>query len=1655
MVLLIEKLPFWGVFLLVSVGEKNARTFAITKKVDFYNRFCYDVPAMFNNHFGTRIMKSENIKLMLLTAIFTAFSFITQAQSLSARQIYSYAKNGNIDALKNLGNAINSEDENGNTALCLALNEGNGNAYRILQKYGADTTVKCNITYGLASGDNPYYGYYPQRGYYPRPKSSGTFLGMGPVGWTVTGVVVAAGAGVAIAAGGGGGSSSGSGKKDDDKKPEDDSATKDLDNEPITDKDEGQEIIGKTIEENYPESKEDYLKNSNNGTIKKIVKSQSAVLGISSESVSTFNALSFGGNATSDIIIAQRGSGDVYGIKGPQNDIDDVTDDDDGINIHNAVFADFDDEEKVTGNVTGNITIRNTGAGTGDIYGMQVKGQAPNNTSDAVNALVESKSSSASATGNILIENVNSNKNIYGIYSVGEAKNAETDENAKASGNITIHNKGNGNVHGIQALREDIANADATEKGESKARIDINNTGNGNVYGINAYGLSLYNAYAGHERREEKDKDDAKATATINIENKGTGNVYGLKSSSDIYNAFSYYNSIATGKIRVSNNGKGDAYGIYGNSLIKNASAHSYNSNYHATAKGYVNIINKSSGNAYGIYSKNPGNMVMNNSEDDGEIQQSVIELANIGNGLAVGMYSKDGTIENSGDIKIHNLAEGKAVGIYADGATTAENSGNIIIDRESYKDDMATDKTSDDVTYKKKSDKGGKAIGIYGAAGSNIINSGTIKINDAKEAYGIYAEGTNVTNTGTITIDGDNNHKNAIKLNGGKLLQDGVIKVGSDWDDIDPCDDVTCGANATCSVVGNSGVCQCNAGYEGNANTGCTLVTAENDKDVFGKETTKTIGRKIEGKDEYDGDGTPINYAYNNSDVKLNTNSADTVIGLRIISEESANAGKADTHAASVNVKQQGNGKVYGVRSEYTDGFDGWVYNALAEADTEISQTQNAKAVSTGLINVLNIGNGDMYGMSATQLTNACADAYIEESGQTADATATGRIHLVNNKSSSGNMYGMYGSEIMENAEAWSDEGTTAKAIGLISLVNKGTGYAYGMYARKTSTNVYNRSNKNTTSTIEIANVGSGMAVGMYAKDGKIDNSGTVKIHNLAGGTVVGIYADGNTTVTNSGTITIDRASYTDDMATDTTSDDVTYNKKSDKGGTAIGIYGAAGSSISNSGTIKISRASTSYGIYAEEGATVNNSGTITIDGDNDHENAVYLHGGKLLQNGVLSVTASGVSGATTSSASLDLNDFGGTVVASDTSQFVVEGAISGDLAINNSVVENGFDTVYKVSGMIDAADTGGLNLYSQSALFDAALENDTDAVMTMKSFDSVVENSSVADFLQNNYTSSNNEDLFRALKSAETVAELNSSIDDLFGKDMLSSMAFEDLSMLREVSFDMNNRLFEKEGSFALGESISPSGYDNKLGSVGRYSLNGFNNGKTSFGLGISITDVRTTEGKKDNRRFDRSFMMSMPVGHKTHGFELISTPKLGYTHGTYERKGLNNMTYEGRIQKRTVALMNEARYPLDFGGIRLFPSTEFNMIGYNLKGHEDDRQYALRMRSQNHYSVEAGLGLMAQKEFKPYKDHKFNVKGGVAVYHEFGNPYELEVGMSGMDGHYKLQDEKRGDNRTVVRFGFDYSLKDNMNVSANWLTNIDREYRTGANIDLKYNF
>lgn len=56
--------------------------------------------------------------------------------------------------------------------------------------------------------------------------------------------------------------------------------------------------------------------------------------------------------------------------------------------------------------------------------------------------------------------------------------------------------------------------------------------------------------------------------------------------------------------------------------------------------------------------------------------------------------------------------------------------------------------------------------------------------------------------------------------------------------------------------------------------------------------------------------------------------------------------------------------------------------------------------------------------------------------------------------------------------------------------------------------------------------------------------------------------------------------------------------------------------------------------------------------------------------------------------------------------------------------------------------------------------------------------------------------------------------------------------------------------------------------------------------------------------------------------------------------------------------------------------------------------------------------------------------------------------------MDGSFTVRDEKRTDNRAVVRTGFEFT-QGKLSLLGNSISYIDSEYHTNATLDLKYNF
>jgi hypothetical protein len=133
---------------------------------------------------------------------------------------------------------------------------------------------------------------------------------------------------------------------------------------------------------------------------------------------------------------------------------------------------------------------------------------------------------------------------------------------------------------------------------------------------------------------------------------------------------------------------------------------------------------------------------------------------------------------------------------------------------------------------------------------------------------------------------------------------------------------------------------------------------------------------------------------------------------------------------------------------------------------------------------------------------------------------------------------------------------------------------------------------------------------------------------------------------------------------------------------------------------------------------------------------------------------------------------------------------------------------------------------------------------------------------------------------------------------------------------------------------------------------------------------------------------------------------------------------------------------------GSFEVSPAVEFNAIAYNTKGGEDEKAYALTMPSDNNLSVEAGIGLHTK-----YAMNNLNVTAGLMMYREFADPYNIKLGMQGMDGTFNLYDENR-QYRGVASFGFGYDMG-NLNVFGSLQHFMETNAYTKLKTGLKYKF
>lgn len=785
--------------------------------------------------------------------------------------------------------------------------------------------------------------------------------------------------------------------------------------------------------------------------------------------------------------------------------------------------------------------------------------------------------------------------------------------------------------------------------------------------------------------------------------------------------------------------------------------------------------------------------------------------------------------------------------------------------------------------------------------------------------------------------------------------------------------------------------------------------------------------GETVGGENAYAGSGEYT------SSVELENISDGFLVGMQASLDLEATIGNAWAHddgkaTGIIKLKNTGNGYVVGAMAQN-------VYNAGVAGTT---------AVSDGAISIENEGNGDVFGLYGSA---SAYNLFLPDISKTVEGrvggTANGLIRIKNK--GNGTSYGMVAGTIFNMRAENADMPHAANAR--VQIINLGNGDAYAMNA---ASDIYNNPySASDTAEIEMVNTGSGKVVGLYSTDGDVFNGGVINIYNLGSGKAVGIWVDGTARARNMGNIFITRDSYTD-------IDGEVYSAvEGSQGDMAIGIYGGADTTIENmsGGYISISGAETAYGIYSE-GSNVINNGIININGDlctssDCGGNFIKLNGGRLLQNGTLSAQNSD----TTQPQSLDLDAMDGQIIATANAKFQTTGAISGTITVDSSAVQNGFDDVYQITDMVTAADVSGLKLTSQSALFDAALENGSDAVLRRKEFAEVTENASLAQFLQQNYAAQQNENLFNVLKSAESLQSLQNDLRQLSGGNTFNRFINSDLRRLREMNFALGQDFLQQSAKqFTLVGGVD---MPHQVNTRNAYALSGQTFGNYSFGWGFAFGQTQDGKTRHDDNRQQQSFNVVMPISYKHNGYQLQMVPQVGYLRDTYDRYGFNSMSYHGQLEKNIFGVNNEVRYPLTFGEWTVAPTAEVNLLGYHLKGHENNQPYSLKIKSQNNYSLESGLGLTANRKIALGRSTALQLSSGAGVYHEFANPYDIEVGMNGMNGYFTQHDNKRSRDRAVIRSGFDFTYGKNLSFFGRISAYIDREYLTDVDVGLQYAF
>lgn len=1193
----------------------------------------------------------------------------------------------------------------------------------------------------------------------------------------------------------------------------------------------------------------------------------------------------------------------------------------------------------------------------------------------------------------------------YGIYGKGSIDN---------SGSIAIHAENDAApVYGIYGQNGSVIDNEgqiniASSKAVNTSAVfgiygnsaEINNNGSIKI----GDGGNLFNAATGI-RADNK-----------NVNNSGTVRIYGAGTAISAENGNIVNNS--GGGITMVISGAADSYGIYltgrgSNTLTNNATVKVNRSSAYAEGKKAVALYAENGSiNNSGALEVGAKDAVINGGigiETDGGNVTNGGTITVYGNGSAI--KAADGSITNNasatvygngsvlngqngnitnnekGQLNIYTDGKASAYGIYLAGSTgnTITNKASIFINRYG--------------AYAQAASTGNYGIWTDNA---KIVNSGDISLGSSTAGlsgiYGLYAAGSgSIENSGVINLYGAGTAIYTASGTVNNTATSGIINIYTDGS----ADSFGIAAGSSNNgLISNSNKISITA-QNGNAsakkNTGIAANNIKNSGTVQIGSSIQAIDKAIglDGK-SIDNDGEILLYGNNAAGIFSDDENADVTNNGRIelngnggigISVTGGNGTVTNTGAITVT----SSGQAYGIKNEAGSVENNAVitmnasgsYGILAkniENSGEIyinkssgyglAATDGGSITNYGSITASGSANDGLYGKGSSSFHNE-GNITIDGQGSwglrssnNVETYNSGRINMSGNKS--------YGMKIEKGTVENHGDITTADAESfgiwvnnVDSLTNSGTVTVNGA----DSVGIYTGGSSEATNSGTINVNGDGGKGINTAGSSSFVNNGTININGKNG---YGIYAEGTSKVTNSGDIYLNATTATK---------------------TSSALYAGGSAVIENSGNLHITASGNGYiwAAYAEGSGSIKNSGTIYVDKATD-----LIFSGNVTNNGTIEAAAG----------RMLLNE---QVKFGSNARFVAD-EIAGTASVSADTVKQSNRTQFVLSGNFEG-NTDRLNVRSESYLFDAEFDGEK-TTLSMKKFAEVENNASIAGFLQNNYGRNNNSDLFDELKSASSQKELTKRISQISGRDVIPTMAEQNLALMKDLHRQFDNAWFNAAPDDKLIAGFNyydreRGGYGNFAGSddnaVSLFGIFKNNEGKNvSYGLGWSISKFDSkydNGGKKDEVIAE----ILLPFGFGNENFRFLGNMYGGYGNGEYKRYAEGGR-FTGDVENYYYGVNNELRGSFDAGfGISLQPTAEFNVAGLYQSGIDDG---GLKTGHNNNLSVESGFGLYAEKEFLFNDENSLRLRFGGTWYHEFNDKYQtVKARLDGMEGRFAM--------------------------------------------------